>query len=250
MTQSPQSKIILLSLARMNGTVITKSLGQIKNAVICNEFLTHFPNGYINFDDASLPEEVQRIETMISVTEELLVSNHIAIFHEMAGDFKRDQIKLLKEAGFVFILILRDPRRQFSSLRRIATDDKIRDNLEKAWKNIKEFHTEGWIDHIISSECYLSDQSYRKKIITKLCHEYNNITMATNMTKWIGQEFHDVCTITKNWNNENNLWNGPAAQSTFLHNDTTEFVDKKKLEQWEQHNLAQAMNIYSTVLLL
>lgn len=246
-------KIILFSLARMNSTIITRSFAQLLNSKIYNEFLTHFhtTKGYVDFNSSSNEEEINKIKEMIDLANHNEKEGYISIFHEMVGDLKKDQIQFLKNAGFTFVLIVRDPRKQFTSIRRLLPDEQtndFRNNLEGGWLSIAELLALNSIDSVIFSERYLIDEDYRKTIITSLGHTYND-NMANNMINYSGTEFHDICTITKTWNNSKNLWNGPAEQSSSLKKDTTPFVEEKDLESWELCNLQRALNIYNDIVM-
>jgi hypothetical protein len=209
------TKIILLSLARMNGTIITRSFAQLVNSKIYNEITTHFysTKGYVDFNTPSTEEELLKIKDMIQLANDNDSNGFISIFHEMAGDFKRDQIQILKDAGFIFILVIRDPRKQFASLQRLSDDKNFRNNLEGGWVTIDEMLEQNIIDGVIFSEKYLLEEAYRKAVLNDLGHLYHD-GMANNMTECLGKDFHDICTITKSWDNSNNLWNGPPHKKS------------------------------------
>jgi hypothetical protein len=220
----PQVKILLLSSARCNGTIILRHMGQCPEAVIVNEMLTHFyskvgPTGYIPHDSVTLPEYWSQVDALNQV------EGRIVIAHEMAGDLTTEMLRKLRADGWTVVFVGRDPHRQYNSLHRLR--DSGNDYMTKEFIdnivmvgacNIVHFHANGLIDHVLVSELYLGYESYRAGIADTLKVPFP--AAAGPMNRWLGAEFHKTCAITGSWPNaEKNPWNGPSGSSLELKED-------------------------------
>jgi len=65
--------------------------------------------------------------------------NGTSIYHEMAGDISCNELQKLKDNGFMIVSIVRDPRKQFTSLTRLLS-------LYREVEAIANTFGVGWID--------------------------------------------------------------------------------------------------------
>ncbi len=72
--------ILLLSSARMNGTIILRSLGQLENTVISNEYTTYmnFGGRYRHWDD-NHPEHSKKVTSLLEKVKEAQTEGKILL---------------------------------------------------------------------------------------------------------------------------------------------------------------------------
>ncbi|AYV83853.1 MAG: hypothetical protein Hyperionvirus12_50 [Hyperionvirus sp.] len=201
-------RVILLSGARMNATVILRCFGQIPGAVI-----------YKRSDKCG--EHMEKIRGMISIG-----NNHCGdiFFHEEAGNISLEELLVLRESGFVIVLVLRDPRKQFLSVRGLVEDGVVRKEvLFLGWNNIAKYYDSGLIDHVIESGKFLGEKWYRNELFERLGFSYE-ASMANNMVRFHG-----------------------AGDAMFLHRDMSEDVVIDDLDDEEKGILIEAIKIYVSV---
>lgn len=225
---SKRMKIILLSSARCNGTVILRHFGQIPNSKIANERATRYYNeegetGYVDCYQHTESRHLQQIKDLIQESN----NSEIFISHEQAGDFTVEELQFLRNDGFIIVACIRHLSRQINSLFRLSDNKEFRDNIIRIGvRNMVEFYRLGLIDHILISEQYLSEPEYREQIWKEIgLIDYISYAVSTGpMTRFLGAKFHRNCTITGNPKGFpkplNNPWNGPSACSLYLLPDT------------------------------
>lgn len=243
----PPKKIILLSLPRCNGTIILRAFGQDLRVQIYNEHLTYF-----HYDDPKFRHynhhDKNHYKTVSKMIKNAQKNDQITIYHEMAGDISYLELKKLKSAGFTIVFVARNPRAQLASLMKILEPNLIKHDFEIGWTNVQRYHDCGLIDFAINSQAYLVDVQYRASIHTILGL---NITekMLSNMTRYHGKKFHEICNITSSWlhptDEKTNKWNAKAGSSLTLRKDS--FADIEEIPVTLQSSLNKAEYTYNTI---
>lgn len=245
--------IVLLSSARMNGTIVLRSLGQADNVVISNEYTTHMNmkglEGYHHWDDFH-DGHYQQVLQLVQKARNARSQGKFYVEHSMAGDLNDEEMAAIRGSMALVVAVLRRPEKQFLSLKKLPTahpqPDEFRWNIiEQGWRSLEHFHRRGDIDLVLDSERWLSDESYRREMTTQMGMTYSE-NMAKNMTRYLGQDFHDICEITRHWGD--NQWNGQAAKSTELHPDNAAFARPEDLTGREREFLPDARTIYQKML--
>lgn len=246
--------ILLLSSARMNGTIILRSLGQLENTIISNEYTTYMNFGglYRHWDD-SHSEHSQKVVELLQKVKEAQDQGKTFIEHSMAGDLNDEEMSFIRtrmSLNVLIVAVVRQPEKQFLSLKKLPTahsnPDEFRWNLiNQGWLSLEHFHRRGDIDLVVDSEKWLVDENYRREMTNLMGLEYQE-TMAKNMTRYLGPAFHEICEITRKWGD--NPWNGTAAKSTELHPDTSPMAKPEDLTERERVFLPQARRIYQRML--
>jgi hypothetical protein len=247
-TQKKYPRILFLSIARMNGTIILRSFGQIPNSMIWNKIGTYFYHsmkGYHSWDFVN-DEHTKQIDDIINKANEY---SGPSFFHEVTGELNIFELDRLKENGFTVVLILRHPKKQFASFKKIRAEESYSQNIiREGWTNMNVYVNQNKIDFVIDSEKYLSNEVYRIRTVEKLGFQYRS-EMATNMVRFLGEAFHNQCAITKKYDSPTkNIWNGPSGSSLSLHSDNSLEINESQLTKWEKLFLSQAIQIYENAL--
>jgi hypothetical protein len=104
-TKRPK-RIVLLTSARMNGTIILRCFGQIPGVGIRNEMSTYFHHKNVDkkdgiaWDSEPDAEHAEQINHIIKTTQN-------CFFHEMAGDLTLTELQALKKNGFIIVAVIR-----------------------------------------------------------------------------------------------------------------------------------------------
>lgn len=241
-------KVIFLSVARMNGTIILRVFGQLPGAHITNEDLTYFylKPGYKawNYFNA---EHTQKVHDLI-----FKAKAHPGPFfaHEMTGDISEIELKMLRTEGFRIVLVLRDPRRVAASLMKLPPNDpKFREDLMAiGFGNMKHYWEHGLIDMVLDSQRFLAEEVYRQTIFSWLGLTYRS-EYVTQMVRFRGEEFHEICAITKSWKDRvKNPWNGPSGSAMSLHSDESKPIEDTLVEPWMQDQLPAMVTLYQSII--
>lgn len=100
--------ILLLSSARLNGTIVLRSFGQLENVVISNEFTT-----YMNFEDAKgyhawdfhHDGHFRNVQQLVEMAKDASSRGLILVEHTMAGDLNDAELDLLR-TEFVIVAVV------------------------------------------------------------------------------------------------------------------------------------------------
>lgn len=239
-------KIILLSSARCNGTIILRYLGQRSNTKIINEYFTRY------FDDVkSVSHDNKSFRTHKIVDLEKLAIAYenegadMFVTHEMANDLTIKEMKLLILRGWECYIIKRNPCKQLASLLDLknsgASDEVIIETIRDSWNNLKEYKRQFKIKRVIDSTLWCNCKEFRKELLRSMNIKYDE--KYETLEKYYGDEFHNICYITKNVGN--NPWNGKAATSKMILEDNRNYESSDNDEI--RNVLLPAISIYAVL---
>ncbi|AYV81128.1 MAG: hypothetical protein Harvfovirus17_22 [Harvfovirus sp.] len=232
-----QKRIIFLSSAKMNATVILRCFGQIPGAQIYNQFaMDPIHPGYTRWDFVD-DDHLGKIQNMISLANR---NKSDIFFHEKVGNISLKELQILKTNGFSIVLVLRDPRKQFNSLGKSSVgNEKLKMNyLSVGWGNIEKYFDEAMFDYVIDAVKFLDDNYYRSVVFENLQLKYHP-KMANNMVRFLGDRFKEICSLQ---GDKNSL----AMSSILLHMDL-ESVNMDGFNKWEQGFYPTAFAIYKKI---
>jgi len=252
------SVLVIVTGARTLSTVIGCHLAQ-GNGIIQPEFLNHpiqrhhHPNPQLSvYMTHNYPADEYHTQQVSMLVKYIQHTTKPLVIHLVSGYITIEDLCWLKSVGAVICIVVREPSKQMDSLLELPINNKIVGiDVKKlfvyyTWENLLAFVLmPGLISFVIEAEKYCSDELYRKEVFLAAKMPYQQGIVLERHRD--GDLVERCCIVSKIplplEQKLVNAWNGKAATSRMLEEDTR-IVDETKLSEWQRSYLPRAREVY------